>query len=69
MKFNIDEVSKVVVVTPSVTLPDNIIKIVTSINFIPRKRSESSEQNSKFFKNWKRNFSIKSVNHKNTPCS
>lgn len=34
MKFNIDEVSKVVAVTPSVTLPDIFIKIVTLNNFI-----------------------------------
>lgn len=48
MKFNIDEVSMVDAVTHSVTLPDNFIKIVTSINCIRRKCSESSEQNFQF---------------------
>lgn len=67
MKFNIDEVSMVVAVTPSVALPDNFIKIVTSINFILRKRIESSEQNSE--RNWERIFGIKSVNHKDIPSS
>lgn len=46
MKFNINEVFKVVAFTPRVPLPDSFVKIVTSINFIPRKLNESSEQNS-----------------------
>lgn len=41
-----DEVSKVVAVTTSVTLPDSFINIVTSIKVIPRKRGYSSKQNS-----------------------
>lgn len=45
MKFNIDEVSKVVAVTPSVTLPDSFIKIVTLNNSIQKRRGESWEQN------------------------
>lgn len=49
MKFNIDEVSRVVAVTPSMTIPYSVDQIVTSISLFPRKRGESSEQNFHFF--------------------